>query len=108
MFFTVDLPTFTHCRQPSLWRPRLLLLAMCFSLCAACAHRPDFTNDISSLAPLQLADKVVQVVDVTNAIDTPALLQVDEDMRNFVQRYMEGVPRGRSADRAASSAGRRP
>ncbi len=68
MFFTVDLPTFTHCRQPSLWRPRLLLLALCFSLCAACANRPDFANDISSLAPLQLADKVVHIADVAHYV----------------------------------------
>lgn len=78
---------FRRCRQV----PLLLLLL----LTGACALRPDFADEVYALAPLRLADTEVRVEDVASRVSTPDLLAVDADMRAFVQRFIEGVPRGR-------------
>jgi len=51
---------------------------------------------VTNLAPLQLDDRLVSVGEVYARVPTPDLLAVDESMREFVQRYTDGVHQDRA------------
>lgn len=51
---------------------------------------------METLPPLHWEDRVVGVAAVAARAPTPDLLAVDGDMRDFVERYTRGLPRGRA------------
>ncbi|MDG1945665.1 MAG: tetratricopeptide repeat protein [Halioglobus sp.] len=66
----------------------------CTTLLACSTTTPDIRL-VSHLPPLPLGDQLVAVADVQARVPTPDLLALNEDMREFVQRYTEGVGRDR-------------
>ena len=65
----------------------LFVLFTLVPLIAACSSTPLFRTQVADLAPLQLADQQILVEDVAFLAPTPDLLAVDDDMRDFVERY---------------------
>lgn len=53
----------------------------------ACSTSHSTTRFVSQLAPLQLGNQLVAVEEVENRAPTPDMLALNEEMREFVQRY---------------------
>ncbi|MEE4661728.1 MAG: tetratricopeptide repeat protein [Halieaceae bacterium] len=89
---TARLPA--ECRRVRVvWR--CLLLACCASL-LGCAHQRLAALDVAKLPPLQVdSDSVLAPTQALAATDTPALLELGPDMRDFVDRYVQGDQRQR-------------
>jgi Flp pilus assembly protein TadD len=66
---------------------RLVGLA-CFSFLLACSNTPGFTPDLAQLQPLQRGDHKLSVADAELLAPTPDLLAMNDDMRDFVDRYV--------------------
>ncbi len=58
---------------------------------AGCSSSPVKHEQLSNLPPLQLPDRTLTVQEVAALTPTPDLLAVDDEMREFVQRYTSGV-----------------
>lgn len=75
---------------------RCLAVLALLAIGSGCALRADYADEVNALPPLQLPDSLVQVSEVAAQVTTPNLLALDDEMRDFVRRYVAGVPRGRS------------
>ncbi|WP_461424950.1 tetratricopeptide repeat protein [Gymnodinialimonas sp.] len=73
----------------------MLLGACLLAMLAGCSINAPRVADIAALAPLEDGQTRLTVADVATRITSPDLLALDEDMREFVQRYTQGLPRGR-------------
>lgn len=75
----------------------LLVTLLFVAFATACASGPRPGAAVAQLAPLQLPDKSLAVAEVADTTPTPALLQLDDEMRDFVARYAprRGAPRQR-------------
>jgi Flp pilus assembly protein TadD len=78
-------------RRESLRFP-ILLFSILLSACAGPSVAP---RSVAALAPLQLEGREVSVAEVSEQINTPDLLAVDEEMRAFVKGYATGSRRSR-------------
>lgn len=78
-----------------------LLAVLSFAaFAAACASGPRPTAVVAQLTPLQLPEKSLVVAEVAASTPTPGLLQLDQEMRDFVARY--APPRGGARQRLLS------
>ncbi|WP_116367187.1 transglutaminase-like domain-containing protein [Parahaliea mediterranea] len=74
-------------RRVCLLRPLFgFSLLFCFALLCACAHRPSLRAAVAALPPLQADGQVVTLAEAA-ALQSPGLLVLDDDMRDFVARY---------------------
>ena len=65
----------------------IFVLFVLVPLLVACSSTPLFRTRVADLAPLQLAEQEIAVGYVAFLAPTPDLLAVDDDMRDFIQRY---------------------
>ena len=70
----------------------VLLVSSALLACSTTFVTP---RSISELPPLQLENRSVTVAEVTALVPTPDLLAIDQDMRDFVHRYTDGVRNSR-------------
>jgi len=72
-----------------------LLLVCCASL-LGCAHQRLAVPDVATLPPLKVSgDRALTPTRALAATDTPALLELSQPMRDFVDRYVQGDQRQR-------------
>lgn len=64
-------------------------------LLAACAHQQAGVPRAGSLPPLLLPGAAITAEEALAATDTPQLLEMSDDMRDFVDRYVSGSQRQR-------------
>ena len=67
------------------------LLALGAALLAGCAEMPSSSFDASALPPLQYDGNVVVAEDVPAMVPDVDLLEIDDDMRAFVDEFTDGV-----------------
>ncbi len=70
-----------------------VLLSLALLSCAI--SPPPVARSISALPALHLQDRDISVAEVSGRAPTPALLALDEEMHDFVQRYTAGVRNSR-------------
>ncbi len=66
-----------------------------FVLLAGCAGVQRNPVDLDTIAPLQLDGRTLYPEQVESEIESPDLLAIDDDMREFVRRYTSRLPRER-------------
>lgn len=72
-------------------RCRYALCLLFALLLSACASSPPHLEKLASIPPLTYQAQTLTTTDVTTRVHTPDLLAVDEDMRQFVATYTEGI-----------------
>lgn len=71
------------------------LLGMLILLLVACANHPASVPRVGSLPPLLLNGETITTEQALAATDTPRLLEMNDDMREVVDRYVTGSQRQR-------------
>ncbi|TDG12931.1 tetratricopeptide repeat protein [Seongchinamella unica] len=81
---------FTHgvAPFPGGWRALCLLVSL---LCSACASHGPASMAVANIAPLSLHGQTLSIADVSQRVQTPDLLALDEEMRHFVDTYTAGI-----------------
>ncbi len=66
---------------------RVLVATILAFIITGCASGPSARIGAKNVPPLQLPDRVLTVDDVTDLVETPDLLAMDDSMRRFVELY---------------------
>ena len=86
-------PAAVNSRYPPRPEGHILLVAalLLFALLTGCAATSPYTRSVADLDPLQLPGETLTLATVAERVQTPDLLAIDQDMRDFVARYTGGV-----------------
>ena len=76
--------------KPSLGCRKALCLLLPI-LVSACASTPPSLQKLANIPPLSYQEQALTTADVTQRVQTPDLLALDEDMRQFVATYTDGI-----------------
>lgn len=82
-------------RRPARWSRRARSLSLLAIFLAGCSQNPAHRDAVDALPPLYRGDALVAVSDVARSTPTPALLELDEEMHAFVERYAGASPNPR-------------
>lgn len=81
---------FNRSVAPARGRARAFCLLLPLLL-SACASSPPLHDKIAAIPPLHSQQQTLTAADVATRVQTPDLLEVDDDMRRFVARYTDGI-----------------